>query len=139
METACSPGQPRSPLRILVVDDDADILQLNAEVLKRCGYEVDIAEDGEAAWNALHPAGEVPIRYHLLITDHDMPNITGVDLLKKLRAARMELPVILATGTLPQHELERNPGLQPAAILLKPYTIEQLVSTVREVCSAGGI
>ena len=125
-----------APHRILVVDDDSDILLLNSEVLKRSGYQVDTAEDGEAGWKALHAASYAPDSYDLLITDHDMPGLTGLDLIKKLRAARMELPFIMATGKLPAQELARNPWLQPAATLLKPYSIEALLETVRDVLYA---
>jgi DNA-binding response OmpR family regulator len=132
-DSASTQSQTNLALRILVVDDDSDIRLLNAEVLKRSGYEVDTAEDGEAGWKALHAVSYAPDSYDLLITDNDMPGLSGLDLVKKLRAARMELPVIMATGTLPPQELARNPWLQPAATLLKPYTIEELLGTVREV------
>ena len=65
-----------------------------------------------------------------------MPRVSGVELLKKLRGARMALPAIMATGALPKEELTRYPWLQPAATLLKPYTVENLLGTVREVLRA---
>src|ERR1051325_10009740 len=88
---ARSPTSP--PLRILVVEDDTAIRQFSAEVLVRSGYQVDAAEDGAAAWEALYTSS-----YDLLITDNNMPNVSGVELLKRLRSACMTLPVILATG-----------------------------------------
>jgi DNA-binding response OmpR family regulator len=130
------PRPTKPPCRILVVDDDSDIRFLNAEVLKGSGYQVDTAEDGEAGWKALHAVSYDPDSYDLLITDHDMPGLTGLDLVKKLRAAHMALPVIMATGTLPAQELARSPWLQPATMLLKPYTMEELLGTVREVLGA---
>jgi DNA-binding response OmpR family regulator len=132
-DSASAQSQTNLPRRILVVDDDSDIRFLNAEVLKRSGYQVDTAEDGEAGWKALHAVSYAPDSYDLLITDHDMPGLSGLDLVKKLRAARMELPVIMATGKLPKEEFTRYPWLQPAATLLKPYTIEELLGIVREV------
>jgi len=71
-----------------------------------------------------------------VITDNNMPRLTGIELLKKLCAARMALPVIMATGTLPKEEFTRYPWLQPAATLLKPYTVEELLGTVKEVLRA---
>ena len=105
-----------SPHRILVVEDDISTRQLITEALIHSGYGVDAAEDGAAAWEALS-AGS----YDLMITDNNMPNVSGVELLKKLRAARMTLPVIMATGTLPKEEFTRYPWLQPAATLLVLY------------------
>jgi DNA-binding response OmpR family regulator len=114
-----------------VVEDEPDIRLLSAEVLKNAGYEVDTAEDGKAGWEALHAVRHAPENYALLITDHDMPGLSGLDLVKKLRAAHMALPVIMATGTLPTEDLfARYPWLQPAATLIKPYSIEQLLGTV---------
>jgi DNA-binding response OmpR family regulator len=114
--------------RILVVEDEPAIRQFNAQVLARSGYQVDAAEDGAAGWEALHAN-----HFDLLLTDHDMPRLSGLDLVKKVRAARMTLPVILATGALPEEELKRHPWLQLAATLLKPFSPHQLVETVKKV------
>lgn len=88
-----------------------------SEVLIRHGYHVDAAEDGAVAWDALQAN-----RYDLMITDNAMPHLTGIELLKKLRAARMTLPVIMATGSLPEAEFVVQPWLQPSAMVIKPYT-----------------
>jgi len=122
--------EPNPPRRILVVDDDSDIRQLSTEVLIHSGYVVDAAADGAAAWEALQIKA-----FNLLITDHNMPRLTGVELVKKLRSARMALPVILATG-LPTAELVQNPSLQLAAMLPKPFSIEELLETVSVVLRA---
>jgi DNA-binding response OmpR family regulator len=122
---------PNPRQRILVVDDEPDIRCLSAEVLIDSGYDVDAAADGAAAWQALQTKA-----FNLLITDNNMPKVSGVELLKKLRAARMALPVIMATGTLPIWDLAPHPCPLPAAILLKPYTIEELLGTVTKVLRA---
>jgi DNA-binding response OmpR family regulator len=126
--------QASPPRRILVVEDEPDIRRLNAEVLKRSGYEVHTAEDGKAGWEALHGVRHAPDCYDLLITDHDMPGMTGLALVKKARAVHMVLPVIMATGTSPTEDLmNRYPWLQPVAALVKPYSVEQLLGTVEAV------
>jgi DNA-binding response OmpR family regulator len=131
--TAANRGREGPFQRILVADDDMDIRQLSAEVLIRSGYQVDAAEDGAAAWEALHANS-----YHLLITDHNMPRLSGLELVEKLRAARMTLPVILASGTMNVEDLNnRNPSLRLAATLAKPFSIDQLVETVQEVLGAA--
>lgn len=127
-----SPFQTSPPYRILVVDDDASLRQLNTEVLSQSGYEVDAAEDGDIAWESIQSNN-----YDLMITDQKMARVSGVELLKKLRAARMALPVIMATGTSPQAEFTRHPWLQPAVVLLKPYTIPELLGVVRDVLYAA--
>jgi CheY-like chemotaxis protein len=123
---------PTKPLcRVLVVDDYRDIRQLSTEVLINSGYAVDAAADGVAAWEALQIKA-----FNLLITDNDMPRLTGVELVRKLRSAHMALPVILATGRLPAEELAQNPSLQLAALLPKPFSPEDLLGTVTNVLSA---
>lgn len=120
--------QTNPPDHILVVEDDIFFRRLNTQMLVRSGYEVDAAADGAAAWRELNTEN-----YDLLVTDNDMPKMSGVELLKKLRAARMALPVIMATGSLPKEEFARRPWLQPAATLLKPYTGEEMLRTVKKV------
>ena len=120
--------QANPPRRILVVEDDRDLRQINAMVLVHSGYAVDQAEDGAAAWEALQAN-----RYDLLITDSNMPRLTGLELLKKLRSARMGLPVIMATGHLPTQELTQNPWLEPVTMLAKPYATNQLLDKVKDV------
>jgi DNA-binding response OmpR family regulator len=120
--------QTNPPQRILLADDEPMILRLHTEVLVGSGYKVDSAEDGAVAWEVLQLNS-----YHLLITDNEMPKVTGVDLLKKLHAARMAMPVIMTTATLPHEELSRYPWLPVEAILLKPYSVEELLSTVSNV------
>ena len=128
------PECPPSPRhRILVVEDDHDIRRLNAEVLARSGYQVDAAEDGAAAWDALQVKD-----YDIMVTDNDMPKLTGVELLHKLHSAQIALPVIMATGLPPEDKFAQYPWLQPAAMLLKPYSIHELLETVQEVLRATG-
>ena len=114
--------------RILVVEDEGDLRQLSAEVLIDAGYQVEIAEDGVAAWAALQHH-----RYDLLITDQFLPKLSGVELLKKLHTARMTLPVIMATGILPTWEFALHPCLQAVTMLCKPYTFEKLLGMVKNI------
>jgi response regulator RpfG family c-di-GMP phosphodiesterase len=68
-----NPPEPNPRQRILVVEDDAAIRQVNQEVLTYSGYHVDGAEDGAAAWAALQQ-----INYDLVVTDNDMPKVPRV-------------------------------------------------------------
>jgi len=120
------------PERILVVDDDPDARRLVTEALVAAGYGVDSAKDGAHAWGTLQYN-----TYDLLITDNSMPKMTGIELLKSLRAARMVLPVIMATGILPTHEFAQSPWLIPDATLVRPFTMDELLRKVRTVLSAS--
>ena len=123
---------PPRHIRILLVDDDPDMRELNAEVLIRSGYNVDTANDGADAWNALNEAN-----YDLLITDNQMPRVMGLELIKKLRSEDKTLPIILVSGTVPTEELKQHPWLQLDAMLSKPFSIAELLDTVKEVLRAA--
>jgi len=129
--SAATRGQSNPPNRILFVDDNFTVREASAKVLISSGYHVDAAEDGEVAWKALHATN-----YDLLITDQTMPKLSGVELVKKVRVAQMKLPVVLVSATLPTEELHQNPWLQLAASLLKPFTVDELLETVRSALSA---
>ncbi len=132
--TARSPigFQTNSPRRILVADDEPMLLRLNSDVLVDSGYEVDVAENGAVAWEKLQRN-----QYDLLITDYDMPKLTGIELLTKLHEARVALPTILVSGTMPTTELNRHPWLQLANRLDKPYTLVELVGAVEKILSSA--
>jgi DNA-binding response OmpR family regulator len=125
-------GQANSSHRILVVDDDDDIRDISAQVLTAYGYRADTAADGADAWKALRARS-----YDLLITDHNMPKVTGIELVRTLRSERMTLPVVLMSGTLPEEALVQNSPLQLAGTLLKPFTMEELVATVTKIVGAA--
>jgi DNA-binding NtrC family response regulator len=94
-------------------------------VLANSGYHVESAEDGAVAWEALQAKP-----FDLLITDHNMPRISGVELVKNMRSARMALPVVMVAGIVPEDELAQDPSLQFAATLSKPFDLSHLLDTV---------
>jgi len=115
--------------RILVVDDDNDTRQLSVDVLAGSGYDVEGVKDGAAGWKAL----QADNNYDLIVTDNKMPNMTGIEMIAKLRSARIAVPVIMATGDLPLHEFARKPWLKPDAMLQRPFSNGELLETVRNV------
>lgn len=118
--------------RVLVVDDEISIRKLTTEMLTRSGYEVDSAVDGEAGWEALQAKC-----YDLLITDNFMPKVTGIEMIKKLHAANMRLPVIMATAILPQEEIIQNPWLKAIPMLIKPFKSADLLGIVIKTIGAS--
>jgi DNA-binding response OmpR family regulator len=111
---------------ILVVDDDAGMRGVVAAILLHTGYRVSCAEDGEAGWSAL--CGD---RFDMMITDHEMPRLRGLDLLRRVRRAPLNVPVILTSATIPWHEPDLLPLLPPGQVLEKPFSPAKLLSTVR--------
>jgi DNA-binding response OmpR family regulator len=115
---------------ILVVEDEPDIRRFYSNMLGLEGYLVDTAADGEAGWNA------VQIKpYGLVITDRNMPLLSGPDLFRTMRANGLMVPVILVTGTLPLND----EGLPFEAVLAKPFLIGELVETVRKILNKPDI
>ena len=123
-----NPAIPTISKRVLVLDDDADLLSLYAITLARAGCTIDTAADGEQGWAAL-----CATEYDLLLTDNDMPHLTGLELVSRLRRAGMTLPVILASGSTFRHSDADSEWLGFAAVLHKPFTSGELVAAVQLV------
>jgi len=80
-------------IQILVVDDERGVRTLCADVLRRAGYEVAVAETGEAGLAAAQATA-----FDLVLADVNLPGMDGIELLGRLRAARADALVILITG-----------------------------------------
>ena len=122
----------QSRKRILMVEDDVDVGRLNTEELRHAGYLVDNIEDGATAWEVLQRDS-----YHLLITDQHWPKLSGVELLKQIRDAHMTLPIIMITDISPQLEFAEHPWIQPASMLVEPYSSAELLGMVKKALSAN--
>ena len=131
-ETVSRPPVPtagaRGPTRILYAEADALLRNLGRLVLLRSGYLVDTVEDGAEAWVALNE-----VSYHLLITDHDMPHLTGLELITQVRRAGMRLPIVMTSGSFSPLDNLPVAGAGLAVFLPKPFTSELLVATVAQL------
>jgi DNA-binding response OmpR family regulator len=114
-----------APKQILVVEDDPEIRELVARTITRAGFQVDTAGDGEEAWNALCLTA-----YDLVITDHEMPRLTGLKLIERIRAISVEPPCILISCNLPGSASTLREILYPGALLAKPFSGVQLIERV---------
>jgi CheY-like chemotaxis protein len=121
--------RPRA--RILYVDAEAQLRLMAKLALVQSGYEVDTAADGAAAWVALNE-----VSYNLLITDRDMPRVTGLELIIQVRQAGMRLPIVMTSRSLNFTDLA---GAVPdlAAFLTKPFAPHLLVETVEQTLRAA--
>ncbi len=113
------------PARVLVIDDDADIRALVAELLGRAGLSVDQAEDGRSGLRALHKT--LP---DLVVLDVSMPDLDGWQTLERIRDLS-EVPVLMLTAR--GGELERVRGLKAGAddYVVKPFGRQELVARVQ--------
>lgn len=119
--------------RILIADDDECLRELLVRKLSKDGYYVTAAADGEEAWDDLEHA-----RFDLLVTDNEMPRLTGVGLIERIRHADMTIPVVLASGSFSLEQARRRPELHVAAVLNKPFTLQDLSEVVRNALRGEG-
>ncbi len=115
-------------IRILLADDDGPIRRIISWGLRREGYQVETAEDGADAWVALKDR-----EFDLLVTDNHMPKMSGIQLLRLIRTARMVIPVVMITGYFSPDQFGRDPALLPTAVLQKPFEITELLATIRSI------
>src|SRR3989344_107803 len=121
-----------SVANILFVDDSSLIRKLISEILASWGYVVDLAEDGkEGLERAMDPRSQ----FTLIITDLQMPNMSGIRLLQELRRAKNETPVILLSSLLGDdpsvyRELEAQ-GF--AAVMKKDFDQDALRTGIRNI------
>lgn len=114
------PGLVGQNLRVLLVEDEVSLRQLALKVLSHHGYRVTCAENGEQAWETLQ--GE---DFDLLVTDIQMPKMTGNELVKKVLGSKPELPVLMMSGYNPEGQVPEE-----VLFLSKPFTPQQLVEKV---------
>jgi len=119
--------------RILFVDDEDILVELNRERLAQLGYEV-------TATTSVLEAQEIfrkePGRFDLVIADYTMPDMTGVDLARKLLKARGDIPIILCTGFNDEISADKARKAGIRGFLLKPQSKAELDQTIRRILDA---
>jgi CheY-like chemotaxis protein len=115
------------PRRILCADDHEQMALLTQLVLQRAGHSVECVGDGEQAWERIITA---PDRFDLLVTDHQMPRLTGLQLVQKLRQSGHGLQIIVQSSFLSPQDEQAFTALGVVAILRKPGSLRQLARSV---------
>jgi DNA-binding response OmpR family regulator len=114
--------------RILIVDDEPNIVVPLEFLMRREGYEVEVAGDGQAALDAV--AARAP---DLVILDVMLPRMSGFDVCRRLRAdpraAGVRILMLTAKGR--DAEMEKGLGLGADAYVTKPFSTRDLVARVR--------
>jgi CheY-like chemotaxis protein len=116
--------------RILVAEDEGLAAMAIEDELLSHGYEVVVAPDGQAAVEA---ASRQPP--DLLLTDLRMPRLDGTGLIRALRAARPDLPVVVMTGYAPAlgQDAFRREGEAPVILFSKPLDMDAVLATLRRL------
>lgn len=121
---------PSGTGRLLVVDDEAAIIEVMGEMLRELGYQVDTEQESR---KALEKIRQRPSGYDLVITDQTMPAITGLELAEELYRLNPATPVIICTGyssvIKEQNRLSRN----IKKLMAKPLPLPELAITVQQI------
>jgi CheY-like chemotaxis protein len=132
---AASSSTPVDGETILLVEDDDALRQFVARVLRKAGYCVVEAANGEDALECLKNHG----RIDLLITDVVMPKLGGVELARRLCVRDPQLRVVYISGY-SEATLRKQNALEPeAALLTKPFSSSQLLQETRSGLSGAAL
>jgi two-component system alkaline phosphatase synthesis response regulator PhoP len=119
-----------SERKVLVVDDEIHIVHVVAIKLRNNGFKVISAENGADAFELA--CQEKP---DIIVTDFQMPVMTGLELVKKLRATEQtkDIPVIMLTARGFAVEDEQKENLQVAEFLSKPFSPRELLRSIEDI------
>jgi DNA-binding response OmpR family regulator len=120
--------------RILIADDEPNILVSLEYLLKREGFEVSVAHDGQEALDALRL-----VRPHLVLLDVMMPRRTGFEVCQELRAddTLRDTRVLMLTAKGRDTDIARGMAMGADAYMTKPFSTRELVQKVRELLEAA--
>jgi len=126
---------PTGSERILFVDDEIVLTELNKEAIKRLGYQVECMTSPIEAFEAFRAE---PDRFDLVITDMVMPKMTGDQLADKIMQIRQDIPIILCTGynDLITEEKAYKMGIKD--FLMKPLAMKDLAHSIRNAIDQAG-
>jgi len=112
--------------RVLVADDEPNLLENLAYALEAEGYEAEGRPDGESAWEAFRSG-----RHDLVILDVMMPRADGAEVLRRIRSIDPEVPVMFLTSK--DEEFDKVLGLEMGAddYLTKPFSLRELLARVK--------
>jgi len=119
-----APDRALEGLTILVVDDEAMVLDLMTETLEDFGATVEAFSDGKAALEALEVD---PDRFDRVVVDQTMPGLSGLEVRARIHEQARSVRVVIVSGFADLHLSED----EYTAFLSKPFTIDELVNAVR--------
>jgi two-component system, OmpR family, response regulator PhoP len=112
--------------KILVVEDDIETIDAVRGVLQAERHVVDCAESADLGWDFIRQ-----YQYDLMVFDWEMPGMSGVELLRKLRAAGIKTPIIMLTGRTGTPNVVSGLDSGADSYLTKPFESDVLLSVVR--------
>ena len=116
--------------RILLIDDEQQIIDIERQILERLGYTVTSKTDSQ---EALEEFAAQPDHFDLVITDMTMPKLTGAPLAQRMMDIKPQIPVILCTGFNEAISEEKALAMGIDKFVLTPVVKDELASTIRTV------
>ncbi|MEE9443724.1 MAG: response regulator, partial [candidate division Zixibacteria bacterium] len=116
--------------RIMLVDDEDQIVRMEKQMLERLGYHVTTRTSSIEALAAFQNNSD---KFDLIITDMTMPNMTGAQLSQKLLEIRPDIPIIICTGFSEQIDAEKAKAMGISGYVMKPVVQSELAKKIREV------
>jgi two-component system, cell cycle sensor histidine kinase and response regulator CckA len=116
-----------SGLRILLVDDEIFIREMGSDVLSMLGCIPTVASDGREAWEVFR---QDPTYFDVIISDYNMPEMTGIDLASNVYQVRPGMPFVISTGFASGFTEKHAEDLGISCVLPKPYIIQQLKDSI---------
>ncbi|MDP2008192.1 MAG: ATP-binding protein [Rubrivivax sp.] len=116
--------------RVLYVDDDEVVAVMVERLLQRAGYHATVAHDGA---EALALVGVDPQAFDLVVTDFNMPGMSGLDLVRALATLRPDLPMLISSGYLTDELTKAADAAGVRGVLQKQNTLEELAPMVHAV------
>ncbi|WP_456457290.1 chemotaxis response regulator CheY [Thermovibrio sp.] len=129
-------AMPPQDIKILVVDDMAAMRKILKTLLAQLGYKnVDEAEDGKQALEILK---QNPNKYGLVITDWNMPNMTGIELVQAIRSDEKlkHLPILMVTAEAKKENVLMAIKAGVNNYIVKPFTAETLKEKIEKIFSS---
>ena len=119
-------------MRILVVEDDVHLAEMLTEALTDRQYVVDVAKDGQTAWEWVEA-----LEYDLIVLDVTLPKLDGVSFCQRLREHNSALPVLMLTAR--DTVADKITGLDAGAddYVVKPFDLQELMARIRALLRRG--
>ncbi len=132
-EAAAPPVSAPAAQRVMVVDDERDVLASVAAALEQSGYRVQAFQSGEKALEAYFAAGPDP--FALVLTDVLMPELGGVELVRRLLKRDQSARVLFMSGFVSSDFLRHDFAGRQFELVNKPFRLDDLLSAVRAALS----
>ncbi len=123
-------ARPGAGQHLMLVDDHPGMARVSAKLLETLGYRTTVFDDPREALSAFTAT---PSGFDAVLTDLSMPQMSGEEFTRSLRALRPTLPVIVSSGMASQLDAEELKSLGVAGVLLKPWRLEEAVATLQRV------